>query len=89
MIIRQPNRKCPACGKVIDADTPASFETVAPQPDDFSICLFCSAWCRYNNDMTLRLAEEKDMEEMQPDQIELLSKLSRCIEERNKQKTGW
>ncbi|HEX9843734.1 MAG TPA: hypothetical protein VGC20_13330 [bacterium] len=62
---------CPRCGHRFDRESQVTLKPkparrqqhrarkrkVDPKPDDVTLCIACAAICRYNKDMTLRLAE--------------------------------
>lgn len=46
--------KCITCGHVIDAHTAAfEDESLKPEPGDLSVCLYCSAICRFDDNLNL------------------------------------
>lgn len=62
---RQPPSPCPVCGKVLDANTPATddaHEAQIPSPGDVSLCGYCGAVCTFALDLTLRRPTAEEME---------------------------
>jgi RNase P subunit RPR2 len=53
---------CPNCNYNLEAATAARGKD-EPRPDDYSVCFNCGAVLRFNQDMTVRLCLDKDVEE--------------------------
>lgn len=49
--------RCPACGHSLDGAAGDG----APAPDDFSLCVYCTTILQFNDDLTLRRVEDKDI----------------------------
>src|SRR5574340_772497 len=60
--IHTPASQCPVCKKNLDAAS--ATVNRGPRPGDFSICLYCQAWLRYNDDLSLRLLNEEDIKKI-------------------------
>lgn len=77
-----PKSVCPSCGSVNDAAT-NPFEGGSPTAGDMAICFQCGTLCIFNNDLTLRLAMQKEIEMLSAgerrmiDQIEKARRLGR------------
>jgi hypothetical protein len=65
---------CTNCGRVLDAASLVSADTIAPAPGDITVCTYCQHLMAYASDMTLRdltdaeiveLAGNEDMLEVQ------------------------
>lgn len=55
-----PNAKCPSCGKTLDAWAIEDNNQAPPKGGDFSMCAYCNAFMVFNDDLTLRLANEEE-----------------------------
>lgn len=69
-----PTTTCPKCGVIVDRATNAE-GMASPSVDDFSICFTCATICRYNSDLSLRVATNQDLQilhEDQPDDFETM-----------------
>lgn len=62
--------RCPKCGALADGAAPVdAARPQAPRHGDFSVCIVCMAWLRYENaagGLTLRLARNDDLLELGP-----------------------
>lgn len=63
---------CLSCGYIISAAFDVEEETDQPRPGDYSICLYCAAMCRFDNDLNLRPLTKLDMEELDTGLLTLL-----------------
>lgn len=62
---RTPKAWCPSCHERLDGcGTIEDEESVGPEPGDFTVCMCCSSVLRFKDDMTLRMLEEKDLDDM-------------------------
>lgn len=73
---KTPRATCPEC-KYFTNRASNSESLNKPKPDDFSICLNCGAWLRFNNDMTFRITESVD--ELLPEQVKYMKKATELI----------
>ena len=63
---------CPQCGAMLDRVTDPIGNDKA-RPDDFTVCLDCTAVLRFNPDMSVRLTNQEDLQKLPP---EVLKKLA-------------
>jgi len=47
--LRTPETKCPKCGAILDAASTPQLDS--PQPEDLTICLYCSALLKFNRQL--------------------------------------
>lgn len=55
-----PITNCPHCNAKLDSRSEASGTQVDPTPGDFSICVHCTNYLIYDDDLTLRKLNESD-----------------------------
>jgi len=80
---RHKGNTCPLCFKLIDAAT--NIETKrAPEPGDVTICVYCSSWLIFNDDMTLRAASRQDIDDLPKDFVYRLIQATKALEEFNR-----
>lgn len=58
----KPQQVCPECGGVFAAHLNV-VDDRAPAPGDYTICDRCFLLCVFNDDLTLRGADQQEMEE--------------------------
>lgn len=61
-IFRVPEARCPACEAPLDAGF-TSEEDRRPVEGDYTVCLYCTAVLRFNENHSLRLATSEEVEE--------------------------
>jgi len=61
---------CPVCGKQLDRARAIS--TRGPKPGDLSLCIYCTAVLRFNNDLTLRECTDEEFKGFPEDQQKFL-----------------
>lgn len=71
---------CPYCNKKLDACSNMTGED-GPDDGDFTLCLYCAAVLRFNNDLTIRPATRDDMFQFSVEQPELFNLLLTAKEE--------
>ena len=60
-----PPDYCPQCKRTIDAHASGNpNKEDAPKADDITICMYCAALCRYDEDMRLELLSEEKKQEI-------------------------
>lgn len=64
--------ECPDCFERVDAASSESGRM--PSPGDFSVCAMCGAILRYSEDLQVRRINDGELDELQPDQREILLK---------------
>jgi len=61
-------KPCPHCGYLIDAHTVVKNEvSVTPKPGDYSICLKCTGFMKYDQDMNM--LPKRTIEVMKEDEV--------------------
>ena len=76
--------KCPECGKSLD--THESVDLVdqrAPEKDDLSVCIKCASWNMFNEDLSLRVMTEEDINQIDPETIAHMQRFSDEIKKMN------
>lgn len=66
-----PACNCPVCGKVLDAASGLNFitnDSMAPTPEDFTICEYCFAILQFDADLRLIRPSEYFLQALEPDQ---------------------
>jgi hypothetical protein len=82
-VYRQKGNVCPFCFKLIDAATSLDSDT-PPDPEDITICVYCTSWLIFNDDMSLRVASQKDIEALPQEFVYRLIKATKALEEFNR-----
>jgi hypothetical protein len=59
--------KCPNCNYVFDSHSSASGESDVIQPGAISICFNCTAVLRFNEELSVDLLSEKELQELKKD----------------------
>lgn len=72
-----PEQKCPTCGTKLDAA--ASPDGATPNAGDFTICVECGEWMRFNDDLTLRSFTKKDVVDLTLPQMRMMSRVTAKI----------
>ncbi len=81
---RTENSKCPQCGYTLDAhDCTDPVESRAPKKDDISICIKCASYNMFNEDLTLRVMTEEDINNIDPETIAHMQRFSDEIKKMN------
>lgn len=62
MSVRIKESACPHCGKALDAATSTQDPGARPGPGDVSICIECTNWNKYNENLELEPFTEADRE---------------------------
>jgi hypothetical protein len=56
---------CPTCGKSLDgASNPSG---AMPSPGDFSVCVYCAGFARYDERLALRACSADELDELEPE----------------------
>jgi hypothetical protein len=53
---------CPACRTTLNAATFVSREKTKPDEGDYSVCIKCGALLRFTDNLSLRFAEDAELE---------------------------
>lgn len=61
---RQPPTPCPVCNHTLNAWTPTDVDSKGPSPNDVSVCAYCHVLLVYADDLTLRLPDEEELQEI-------------------------
>jgi transcription elongation factor Elf1 len=62
---------CPACEAELNASTGVDHD-VAPEPGDFSICLYCGAALEFSEDRTLQPIDEASLDDETAEDLRLI-----------------
>lgn len=54
------NTRCPTCGKSLDAAGMLAGVDDIPDPEDLTVCLYCSSVAQFQADMSLKHVPESD-----------------------------
>jgi len=57
-IFNTPEINCPSCNHKLDS---VAGQDVRPEPEDYTICIYCLAVLQFNKDLSVQLIEEKDI----------------------------
>jgi hypothetical protein len=52
---------CPTCGKKLDAGSTVDNRNVAPEPGDYSVCIYCGQGLQYIEGLKLEAIKDTDM----------------------------
>jgi len=61
------NNNCPKCGHPVEINTSTTGTHEIPKKGDISICVYCSSICVYNEDLTIHLATQEEINEFKKD----------------------
>jgi len=73
-----PGCYCPCCNHYLDAA--ASEQTLTPEPNDISICLKCTVFLTYTDDLSLRELTLEEIGNLEPDARAFLVNTRKKIE---------
>lgn len=77
LIAQKP--RCPTCSVALSGAGNADGEQGAPKPGDFSICVYCTTFLRYTEELGLREATKPDLAEMDRETLLTLTSIRRAI----------
>ena len=79
-------QQCHSCFKLYEAHSDLNGES-KPQPGDFSICIGCGAFSKFDDDMKLVALTETDMQllEKEPEMLMQMQQCAFLIRQRNAQ----
>lgn len=69
---------CPQCGGVLDVSLPVEVEDAIPKQGDWNVTVCCGIICKYNEDLQIIPATNKDMENLRKDSIVTYNSLRRA-----------
>ena len=70
---RVPVSRCPDCGYAMDAASPVSGNAdEEPRPGDLSVCLDCGAVLVFTNELGMRVATLREMNEAPPNLLRVV-----------------
>jgi len=78
---RVPAHNCPVCNHILDAASHPEHDK-PPAPEDATICIKCATVLIYNADMSLRVAQQNEIDMCGPGMPEII----RAIKEIHKTK---
>jgi hypothetical protein len=55
--------KCPVCDSTLNAASDSSGSQIAPNPDDYSVCLSCASPLRFNAELMLEYSPVADIDD--------------------------
>lgn len=67
--------ECPVCKHKIDRASETMEGGREPKGGDFSVCIYCTAFLRFEDDMTLRKATQADMDELPPEARQTMARV--------------
>lgn len=74
---QMPECQCPHCGGILSGA--ASFEGHAPEPGDFSVCIYCTSVLVFQPNLQVRLATNEDMKSFSPEEQASLIKYQNAV----------
>lgn len=74
---------CPSCNKHLDAASGLTDSDISPKEGDFSICAYCGAVLRFRQELTVELATEEDLDEIDDEGLMSLAIMQSTILNRN------
>lgn len=76
--------KCPHCGHTLDRhESTDAVDKRAPEKDDISICIKCASWNMFNEDLSLRVMTEEDINNIDPETIAHMQRFTTEIKKLN------
>ena len=70
-------------------NTPVSPDNVrGPNPNDFTVCIYCGTWYRFNEDLSLRLISDAEYESIPQRDKERLEQITQQILDRARENTA-
>ena len=76
-----PTNHCPYCDSVLDARKEVSGQDIEPTPGDYSICVYCTNFLVYDDNLVL--VKIKDDDEMPQEVLDQLTNVKFQIDMRN------
>jgi len=58
--------ECPVCQTVIDGVSNIGPEAKTPEPDDFTVCIYCSTILRFTTELGLRTCTQEEFDAQHP-----------------------
>lgn len=71
--------RCPSCDALLDDSRSLKDRMHKPTPDSFSICAYCAAVLRFNEDLSLRTTTSADLDELDPETRSLVERAAARI----------
>jgi len=71
---RMPATSCPSCGYPLDAASDIQGDAT-PSPGDLSMCIRCTSFLTFKDDLTLRLMTLEEIAELPDDTRNLLTRM--------------
>lgn len=71
---------CPQCKKHLDRSCGVA-HPYSPRPNDFTICVYCKSWLVFNDDLSLRLAEDNDLKRLEKQDFTLMKEFTKRLDD--------
>lgn len=82
--IRLETDYCPICGAKLDAASlPGNIETPMPEPGDYTICAYCTAFLEYDNQLRVITMRNETLENLDDESRITLIRLRHYFEKLN------
>jgi hypothetical protein len=78
---------CPSCAETQDMVTSVGDARVTPRLDDFLVCFNCGAINRFTAQGSLRPTGERDLDDLDPTQRDMIRKMS-CVASDRRRREG-
>ncbi len=69
---------CPGCGAKLNGATSLE-DSKAPNPGDYSVCLYCTAFLVFMEELAMRFMTEEELVELPDEQRIALQRMRRAI----------
>lgn len=74
-MIKTSKNNCPECGNILNAATAITNINVKPKCNDISICYKCGTILKFNKQLHLIKATEKDLEQISTSDLSVLMQI--------------
>ena len=71
-VFRTPEQRCKKCNAILSAVEEQFGDTRPPKKGDITICVKCATVLQFEEDLSLSLVTQKDLESLDPDEAEAL-----------------
>ena len=72
---------CPICNALIDAATGATPDAITPKPGDLSVCLYCTSYLQYGEDLIPQELSVDDLVNLPDEERLILHRIRKRIKE--------
>ena len=80
---------CPTCNEKLDAADSMELVWEPPSSGDLSICFYCATICMFDDDLTLVIPTQKEMDELPRETVIELANAIAFVQETIKKKSRW